>query len=245
MYGKIFDSMYDGTLYGQWEAIVTFQQLIVLCDADGTVDMTPPAIAARTSIPLEIITKGLEILSKPDPYSRTPGSEGRRIELIDDHRPWGWTLVNHSKYKMLIDAETVREQNRERQRKHRESTAAVTSNAPSRSVTPSNASNAPSRHTDTDTDTDTKTLKPKAPRRPVGKEKVVELPDWLPLEQWQAYLEMRQRIRKPATPYAQNMAIAKLSELREQGQHPAAVLGQAIMNSWQGIFPLKEHVRAA
>lgn len=80
---------------------------------------------------------------------------------------------------------------------------------------------------------------PKAPRRPV------ELPDWLPVPQWEAYLEMRQRIRKPATPYAQKMAIAKLSELRDQGNHPAAVLGQSIMNSWQGIFPLKEIARVA
>ena len=86
--------------------------------------------------------------------------------------------------------------------------------------------------------------KSKVPRHPVSKEKTVELPDWLPLEQWQAYLEMRQRIRKPATHYAQNMAIAKLSELREQGQHPAAVLGQAIMNSWQAIYPLKNEARA-
>ncbi len=63
MYGKIFDSIYDGTLYGQWEAIVVMQQLIVLADANGVVDMTPPAISARTSIPLPIIEKGLQILA--------------------------------------------------------------------------------------------------------------------------------------------------------------------------------------
>ena len=26
VYGKVFDSIYDGTLYGHWEAIVTMQQ---------------------------------------------------------------------------------------------------------------------------------------------------------------------------------------------------------------------------
>jgi len=35
--------MYEGTLYGQWEAIITFQQLIVLATEDGIIDMTPPA----------------------------------------------------------------------------------------------------------------------------------------------------------------------------------------------------------
>ena len=154
MYGKIFDSIYDGTLYGQWEAIVTFQQMIVLADADGVVDMTPPAIAARTSIPLEIIQNGLAILQEPDPYSRTPGSDGRRIEHIDAHRPWGWVIVNYSKYKHLQDADTVRAQTRERVRKHRESKAAkeTASNAPKRDVTDGNGQK---RHTDTDTDTDT------------------------------------------------------------------------------------------
>ncbi len=119
MYGKIFDSMYEGTLYGHWEAIVTLQQMIVLCTPDGVVDMTPQAIAARTSIPIEIITKGLKVLSEPDPFTRTPGEEGRRLTLIDGHRPWGWQIVNHEKYKNMRDVETVRAQTRERVRKHR------------------------------------------------------------------------------------------------------------------------------
>ena len=72
--------MYDGTLYGNWKALVTLQQMIILCDMDGFVDMTPQAIAARTGIPLEIIRTGITALEEPDPYSRTPDLEGRRIE---------------------------------------------------------------------------------------------------------------------------------------------------------------------
>jgi hypothetical protein len=145
LYGKIFAKMYEGTLYGQWEALVTFQQMIVLCDADGMIDMTPPAIASRTSIPLEIIEKGIKILESPDQYSRTPDQEGRRIELIDAHRPWGWHIVNHAKYLALQDADMVRHQTRERVRKHRAAKEGVT-------VTDGNGSK---RHTDTDKDIDT------------------------------------------------------------------------------------------
>jgi len=144
MYGKIFDSMYDGTLYGHWQAIVTLQQMIVLADADGIVDMTPQAIAARTSIPLEIILKGLEVLSEPDPYTRTPGEEGRRIILLDDHRPWGWKLVNHGKYKRLRDAAQKREADRARIAKKRKENKGVATT--SQGV-------ADVAHTDTDTDT--------------------------------------------------------------------------------------------
>lgn len=101
MYGKIFDSMYEGTLYGHWEAIVTLQQMLVLCNQDGVIDMTPQAIAARTSIPFDIIDKGIKTLAEPDPYSRTPDEDGRRIVLLDEHRPWGWRLVNYQKYQQI------------------------------------------------------------------------------------------------------------------------------------------------
>lgn len=90
------------------------QQLIVLATPDGVVDMTPQAIAARTSIPFEIIEKGLKLLADPDPYSRTPGDEGRRIVLMDEHRPWGWRLVNHGKYQRLRDMKQKREADRVR-----------------------------------------------------------------------------------------------------------------------------------
>lgn len=143
--------MYKGTLYGHWEAIVTFQQMIVLADADGIVDMTPQAICAHTSIPIEIIEKGLRKLAEPDPFSRTPGEEGKRIVCIDEHRPWGWQIVNYLKYKHLKDSDEVREQNRVRAQRYRDKR-----NAASRCVTPSNTE---SRHTDIDTDK-RKTLPP-------------------------------------------------------------------------------------
>ena len=120
MYGKIFESIYDGSLYGQWEAIVTMQQLIVLADADGVIDRTPSAIAGKTSIPQEILEKGLKILSEPDPYSRSPDSNGVRIQLIDNQRPWGWFLVNHKKYQMLRTAEDRRAYMRGYMRERRE-----------------------------------------------------------------------------------------------------------------------------
>ena len=126
MYGKIFDSIYDGTLAEDWRALVTFQQLIVLCDADGMVDMTPQSIARRTGIPIEHIIAGIEVLEKSDKYSRTPDEDGRRIELIDSHRPWGWHIINHEKYKNMRDADTIRAQTRERVRKHREKKRTVT-----------------------------------------------------------------------------------------------------------------------
>lgn len=143
MYGKIFDTIYDGTLAGHWEAIVTMQQLIVLSTPDGVVDMTPEAIAGRTTIPLKIIKKGLDFLSKPDPYTRTPGEDGKRIVLLDDHRPWGWRLVNHGKYMRLRNLEQKREADRERMAEKR----AKTKESP-----PGRVESQKSPHSDSDSD---------------------------------------------------------------------------------------------
>ena len=121
MYGKIFASMYDGTLAtrGPWQALVTFQQMIVLAEFDGTVDMTPEALSRRTTIPLDIITIGLAALEAPDDQSRSDNENGRRIVRLDPDRPWGWRIVNHAHYRAIRTAEERREYMRQYQRQRR------------------------------------------------------------------------------------------------------------------------------
>lgn len=163
MYGKIFDSMYEGTLYGHWEAIVTLQQMLVLCSSEGVIDMTPQAISARTSIPLDIITKGIGILCEPDPYTRTPGEDGKRIVLMDDHRPWGWRIVNHAKYKNMRDREAKLEADRVRiacKRKTNKSNDVADCRGESHSV-------ADVAHASTATTTETDALKATPPLPPL------------------------------------------------------------------------------
>lgn len=159
MYGKIFESIYDGTLAEDWRALITFQQFIVLCDADGIVDMTPQSISRRTGIPIEHIIAGIEILEKTDKYSRTPDEDGKRIELIDSHRPWGWHIVNHEKYKMQNDADKMRAQTRERVKRHREKKKSECNNSNVTTVT-GNASNEKKRYIDIDKEININTIKP-------------------------------------------------------------------------------------
>lgn len=220
MYGKVFDSIYDGTLYGHWEAIVTMQQLIVLASPDGVVDMTPQAIAARTSIPLEIIFKGLKVLAEPDPYTRTPGEEGRRIVLIDAHRPWGWRLVNHGKYMRLRNMEQKRQADRARiaDKRKKNNDVAIESQSVANVA-----------HSDSDSDLN----------KDKGKE-VALLPGWLPLEAWKAWLEVRRRSKAPNTPRALNLAVAELTRLRSQGYDPLAVLDQSTLKGWKSLYPPKD-----
>lgn len=121
MYGKLFVQMYDGTLAtkGPWQALVTFQQMIILADAKGIVDMTPEAISRRTTIPLEIINIGLVALEQPDAESRTPELEGRRIVRLNAERTWGWAIVNYDHYRKIRSQEDRREYMKKYQRDRR------------------------------------------------------------------------------------------------------------------------------
>jgi hypothetical protein len=129
VYGKIFDQIFDGTLAtkGPWQALVTFEQLIILADKHGTVDMTPEAISRRTTVPLEIIQRGLVALEEPDPDSRTPDEDGRRIVRLSDHRAWGWRLVNHGHYRKIRSEDERREYHKLYQRDRRAKKKAVNS----------------------------------------------------------------------------------------------------------------------
>lgn len=115
MYGKMFRQMYHGTLAttGPWQALVTFQQFIVLADKEGIVDMTAEAISRETTIPLEIIRLGITALEQPDKGSRTPDEEGRRIIRLSEGRDWGWRVVNYVHYRNLKREEDRREYHRQ------------------------------------------------------------------------------------------------------------------------------------
>jgi|TARA_Y100000310_G_scaffold205687_1_gene206054 uncharacterized phage protein (TIGR02220 family) len=98
MYGKIFDQIYEGTLAGNWEVRVVFQDMIVLAEPPGILDITSEALSGRTGVPLEIVKKAITHLEAPDPESRSREHEGRRIVRLDNERSWGWIIVNYEKY---------------------------------------------------------------------------------------------------------------------------------------------------
>lgn len=55
------------------------------------------------------------------------------------------------------------------------------------------------------------------------------------------YVDMRKKIKAPMTDRAVDMAITKLNELSGNNRDVAIrILEQSIMNSWKGLFPLKE-----
>jgi phage replication O-like protein O len=65
------------------------------------------------------------------------------------------------------------------------------------------------------------------------------LPDWINKETWDAFIEMRKRIKKPATEYAKHLIELELQKLKDAGEDPQAVLEKSIRSSWQDVFTLK------
>ena len=67
-------------------------------------------------------------------------------------------------------------------------------------------------------------------------QKSVDLPDWLPKEAWDSFVEMRRKIRAPLTEHAKCLAIQTLSKLANAGEDPEEVLNQSTEKAWRGLF---------
>lgn len=67
------------------------------------------------------------------------------------------------------------------------------------------------------------------------------LPDWIPQEAWNGWVEMRKEVlKKPLkTDRAITLAINTLTRLRDEGNDPAAVLDQSTFQGWQGLFAVR------
>lgn len=144
-FAKVYASMWDGTLGTNWQAWTTFVWMLPNCKRGGIVDVTPEKIADRSGLPLEVVEAGIRILESPDPKSRTPDEEGRRIVRLEG-RAWGWRIVNLAQYREMTAAERAASY-RARQGLGPGVAFVTESHAASRGVTPEN-------HADSDSEAD-------------------------------------------------------------------------------------------
>lgn len=101
MFAKVFHQIFDSSIAEHPQTRFTFTDLLILADGRGRVDMTHDAIARRTNRPIEIIRATITELEGPDPNSRDPKDNGVRIKRLDEHRDWGWQIVNFWKYRSI------------------------------------------------------------------------------------------------------------------------------------------------
>ena len=65
------------------------------------------------------------------------------------------------------------------------------------------------------------------------------VPDFIDKDIFDAYCDMRKKLKKPLTEHACKLAIDKLTSFKKDGYNPNEILNNSIMNSWQGLFEPK------
>lgn len=109
-YGVIHSSIFNSSVAKDWSAWVVLVALCVLADEDDNVLLDASRLARLTNLPEGVVERGLGVLSSPDPSSKSPEEEGRRIVPINVERPEvGWHIVNRNVFKRMFSAEHRRE----------------------------------------------------------------------------------------------------------------------------------------
>ena len=81
---------------------ICFLAMIQMADKHGWVKETPGTLAEFAALPIEAVTAALETLGQPDPQSRTPDADGRRVVPGPDGE--GWVVVNYESYRKELAA---------------------------------------------------------------------------------------------------------------------------------------------
>ncbi len=80
MYGKVFTSMFTGSMVGSGPNVfAVWIYAISNMDKDFLVELNPPIIAAILGCSAEEVKSAIEFLLRPDPESRNPAEEGRSL----------------------------------------------------------------------------------------------------------------------------------------------------------------------
>jgi len=67
----------------------------------------------------------------------------------------------------------------------------------------------------------------------------INWPDWLPFEAWIGFVNMRHATKKPMTQRAVQRMLAKLEQMRAQGQDIEAVLDQSTNACWADVYEVR------
>ncbi len=82
--------------------------------------------------------------------------------------------------------------------------------------------------------------KPRKPRTPKPKPEPIELPEWIPTNEWFDYVKMRKDKKKEMTPHIAGLIIKKLKAFKNDGEDIKQVLVNATLNQWTNVYSLND-----
>lgn len=116
-YTKLMASIVHSTIWREEMHIkVTWITMLALADQYGEVMASIPGLAHSAGVSIPQCQEALAKFMSPDPFSRTPEDQGRRIREIEG----GWFVINHGKYRAEFCKEHAAKKNAERQKRHRD-----------------------------------------------------------------------------------------------------------------------------
>lgn len=159
-YTKLFSEIVGSTVWREPNHIrILWITMLALKDRWHKVNVSIPGLADFAKISIQECEAALEVLSSPDPYSRTKEFEGRRIEACDE----GWIILNGEKYRNKLSLDERREYQRVKQKEYRERKKAKEKQQDKGALKSCLQSGQQITHTDTDTDTKAEAIKESPP----------------------------------------------------------------------------------
>lgn len=230
-YTPVFDSVFQGTLCGKYPDLPVWLVLLALQQRGGIIDAHPSYIATVSGLPQADIELAIQHFCEPDPASRTPDNDGRRLVALEG-KGFGWRVVNHERYRQKARKQEYDEKRTESgadaERKRAERAA-------SRTVPPCPTE---SRLLPL-SDAEAKTIK---------KKKGADAPPFDPASvpgldphAWGLWVEHRTAIKKTIRPHSMPDAAEELAKL---GTQQLAEVKRARAGGWQGLHPEKPNGHA-
>jgi hypothetical protein len=237
-YGKIFDSLYTGSMVGAGiNVFAVWGYVIANAKPPGIIELNPKLLAATFGCDVEPIVKAIECLCAPDPESRTKEYEGRRL------LPEGqflYRIPTWAKYNQIRNEVERREKNREYARAYRERQArkmasgdVSTDDAYVSTDALTDQQNQPIRSVRTDSTSSVSVEEEHEEEKPT----VASLrPDDVPVDLWEEWVSFRRTKRATVT---KRVLDSTRRTATEAGMTMAEAFTYWIANGQTGFFPPK------
>lgn len=214
-YAKLFSSITESSLWCEPKEVrLLFVSMLARADAAGFVEAAKPGLAKLANLSIAEIEIALESLEGPDPHSKNPDNDGRRILKV----PGGWMLLNYEGYRNRQSDDERREYMRDYMRKYRKGRKqsvncgkppdANSKESPSASASPYSSNE-----------------KGEAENLPFTSERFRKA--------WADWQDHREEIKKPLKPTQAEKQLKMLSELGED--RAVAMIEYTITKGWQGL----------
>lgn len=96
-WSKLDSSIMHSTIWQEPSDIrIVWITMLAMSDRRGYVGASLPGLAHAARVPLESAAAAIDRFSSPDPDSRNPDHEGRRIEKTEG----GWLVLNYEAYRL-------------------------------------------------------------------------------------------------------------------------------------------------